>query len=94
MGYYPNVAAAPVSYIVNYYGNNITNGSVTVNVTRATIDLPAVASDVCVLVTAMSVFGKGPVSNVATDKISELYVHLHIYIIYIYIYIYIYMYKL
>ena len=77
-GYGPNVAAAPVSYIISYFGKNITNGSVTVNVSTGTIDLPAVASDVNVFVTAMSVFGTGPVSNVTMDKISELYINLYI----------------
>ena len=42
----------------------------------ATIDLPAVDSDVNVVVTAMNVFGSGPASNIAADKICELYVRL------------------
>ena len=80
MGYYPIAVAATVSYIVSYYGNNITNGSFTVNVPWATIDLPAVDSDVNVFVTAMSVFGTGPVSNSAMNEISELHIHLHVHI--------------
>ena len=40
----------------------------------ATIDLPAVDSDVSVTVTAMNVFGSGSISNVSMDKISELYI--------------------
>ena len=38
----------------------------------ATIDLPAVDSDVNVIVTAMNVFGSGPSSNNVLDEISEL----------------------
>ena len=68
-----NVVAAPVSYVVSYFGENITNGSVTVDLTRATINLPAVDSDVNVFVTAMNVFGAGGNSDISTDKISELH---------------------
>ena len=42
----------------------------------ATINLPAVDSDVNVIVTAMNVFGSGPVSNIAVDIISELHMKL------------------
>ena len=73
-----NIAAAPVSYVVSYFGKNITSGSVTVNVTRATIDLPAVDSDVNVFVTAMNVFGTGGNSEVLMDEISELCMYIHI----------------
>ena len=67
-----NVVAAPVSYNINYFGENITNKSVTVEVTRTTIDLPAVDSDVNVFVTAMNVFGTGGDSDILVDDISEL----------------------
>ena len=36
----------------------------------ATIDLPAVDSDVNIFVTAMNVFGSGPASNIALNEIS------------------------
>ena len=77
--YGDNVVAAPVSYVVSYFGENITNRSVTVDVTRATIDLPAVDSDVNVFVTAMNVFGTGGSSEILMDEISELttYIHIH-----------------
>ena len=68
-----NVVAGPVSYVVSYFGENITNGSVTIDLTRATIDLPAVDSDVNVFVTAINVFGTGGNSDISTDKISELH---------------------
>ena len=70
--YDSNVVAAPISYIVYYFGENITNGSVTVDLTRATIELPAVDSDVNVFVIAMNVFGAAEASNVSVDVISEL----------------------
>ena len=68
-----NVVAGPVSYVVSYFGENITNGSVTVDLTTATINLPTVNSDVNVFVTAMNVFGTGGNSDISTDKISELH---------------------
>ena len=68
-----NIVAGPVSYVVSYFGENIINGSVTVDVPRATIDLPAVDSDVNVFVAAMNVFGTGGNSDISTDKISELH---------------------
>ena len=71
--YGDNIGAAPVSYVVSYFGENITNGSVTVDVTRATIDLPAVDSDVNVFVTAMNVFGTGGDSDISIHEISELH---------------------
>ena len=40
--------------------------------TSATIDLPAVDSDVNVFVTAMNVFGTGGDSDILMDEISEL----------------------
>ena len=76
--YGDNIAAAPVSYVVSYFGENITNGSVTVDVTRAAIDLPAVDSDVNVFVTAMNVFGTGGNGEVSVDYISELTTYVHI----------------
>ena len=39
----------------------------------ATIDLPAVDSDVNVFVTVMNLFGTGRNSDISLDKISELY---------------------
>ena len=59
-------------YNVSYYGEDITSGSVHVDVPMVTIDLPAVDSDVSVTVTTMNVFGSGPTSNVAMDEISKL----------------------
>ena len=49
----------------------------------ATIDLPAVDSDVNGFVTAMNVFGSGPGSNIVLNEISEL-----IYAVFVYIYVY------
>ena len=48
----------------------------------ATIDLPAVDSDVNVFVTAMNVFGSGPASNIVLNEISQL-----IYTVFVYTYI-------
>ena len=48
----------------------------------ATIDLPAVDSDVNVFVTAMNVFGSGPASNIVLNEISQL-----IYTVFVYMYI-------
>ena len=76
----------PLSYIVYYFGDNITNGSATVDVLMATIALPAMDSDVSVFVTAMNAFGLGPASNVAMADIGELHTYVYTYI-YIYIYI-------
>ena len=71
--YGDDIAAAPVSYVVSYFGENITNGSVTIDLMTATIDLPAVDSDVNVFVTAMTnVFGTGENSEILIDEISEL----------------------
>ena len=66
-----NTGAVPVSFIVSYFGENITNGSVNVTITRLTIDLPAVDSDVNVYVTAVNVFGTGDCCSVSMDEISE-----------------------
>ena len=82
-----------MTYIVYYFGQNIANGSITVNSSTATIDLPAVDSDVNVAVTAVNVFGSGPSSNIAMDKISELAINVlcmyyeHTYCTYVYAYI-------
>ena len=76
-----NTGAVPVAYIVSYYGENITNGTVDVTVTNTTIDLPAVDSDVNVFVTAMNVLGTGNSNTVLMDDISELHDsidHMHI----------------
>ena len=67
-----NTGAIPVAYIVSYFGENITNGTVDVTATSATINLPAVDSDVNVFVTAMNVFGTGNNNTVLMDSISEL----------------------
>ena len=66
------VVAAPVTYVVSYFGENFTNGTVNVAATSAIIDLPAVDSDVNVFVTAMNVFGTGRDSEILMDEISEL----------------------
>ena len=66
-----NTGAVPVSYIVSYFGENIINGTVSVTAASATIDLPAVDSDVNVFVTAMNVFGTGNNSDVLMDDISK-----------------------
>ena len=70
--YGDNIVATKVSYVVSYSGESITRGSITINVTRATIDLPAVDSGVNVYVTATNVFGTGGVSALLMDEISEL----------------------
>ena len=70
--YGDNIVAAPISYVVSYFGESITSGSTTFNVTRATIDLPAVDSDVNVYVAATNVFGTGGDSALLMDEISEL----------------------
>ena len=44
----------------------------------ATIYLPAVDSDVNVIVTAINVFGSGPASNISMDEISELHIYASI----------------
>ena len=51
----------------------------------ATIDLPAVDSDVNGFVIAMNVFGSGPGSNIVLNEISEL-----IYTVFVYTYVRIY----
>ena len=89
--YDDNVAPTPVSYIVYYFGDNITNGSATVEVIMATITLPAMDSDVSVIVTAMNVFGSGSASNVILADISELYMYIYAYV-YIRICVYIHTY--
>ena len=72
--YGDNVVAAPVSYVVSYFGQSITreSRSVTANVMRATISLPAVDSDINFFVTATNVFGTGGNSDIIMDEISEL----------------------
>ena len=66
-----NHGAIPVTYAVHYFGQNITNGSISVANLMATIDLPAVDSDVNVAVSALNAFGSGPSSNIAMGEISE-----------------------
>jgi len=76
---------APISYLINYSGDNITDGTITTNNSSINITLPAVNSDVSVTVTAMNVFGIGPVSESVDDVISKLtghyicILHLHTY---------------
>ena len=62
-----------MTYVVSYFGENITNGTVSVTAASATIDLPAVDSDVNVFVTVMNVFGTGGDSDILMDEISELH---------------------
>ena len=69
--YEDNVVAAPVTYVVSYFGENFTNGTSCV-VMNATFDLPAEDSDVNIFVTAMNVFGTGGDSEILMDEISEL----------------------
>ena len=72
--YGDNVVAAPVSYVVSYFGQSITreSRSVMANVMRDTINLPAVDSDINFFVTATNVFGTGGNSDIIMDEISEL----------------------
>ena len=72
--YGDNVVAAPVTYVVSYFGQSITreSRSVMANVMRATISLPAVDSDINFFVTATNVFGIGGNSDIIMDEISEL----------------------
>jgi len=64
---------APISYVVNYSGVNITDGTITTNNSSINITLPAVNSNVNATVTAMNVFGMGPVSESEVDEfISKL----------------------
>ena len=92
--YGDNVAAVPVSYVVNCYGTRFTERSVTVNTMTATIDLPAVDSDVKFRVAAQTVFGRAVFSNTLKDKISELttyiqcmYMHMHVLLTWIHTYV-------
>ena len=71
--YGDNIGAVPATYVLSYFGENITNGTVSVTVVSATIDLPAVDSDVNVFVTVMNVFGTGGDSDILMDEISELH---------------------
>ena len=45
----------------------------------AALDLPAVNSDVNVIVTTMNAFGSGPASNISVDEISELHIRMYMY---------------
>ena len=72
-----NIAAVPLSYVVRYSGESITFQSVTVSVTRATIDLPAVNSDIDFRVSGKNIFGEGRPSNSLIDEISELTTYVH-----------------
>ena len=67
-----NIGAAPAIYVLSYFGENITNGTVSVTAASAAIDLPAVDSDVNVYVTAMNVFGIGGDGDILMNEISEL----------------------
>jgi len=62
----------PISYLINYSGDSITDGTNTTNNTSINIILPAVNSIVNVTVTAMNVFGMGPASESVDDVISKL----------------------
>ena len=61
----------PISYIVTYFGENITNGSITVTQPMATFNLRSVDSDISVFVTAVNVFVSGPDSNVIRSSIRD-----------------------
>jgi len=82
---------APISYLINYSGDNITDGTNTTTNSFINTTLPAVNSIVNVTVTAMNVFGMGPASESADDVISKLtgcsictlHVLLHIYNAYV-----------
>ena len=63
---------APLSYLINYSGDSLTDGTNTTNNTSINIILPAVNSIVNVTVTAMNVFGMGPASESEIDSISKL----------------------
>ena len=71
-----NAVPASTKYNVSVFGDDIENRTLTVDVTMATIDSPAVDSDINVFVTAMNVFGSAEPSDVATDEISELCIHI------------------
>ena len=71
--YGDNIGAVPATYVLSYFGENIINGTVNVTAASATIDLPAVDSDVNVFVTAMNVFGTGGDSDILMGEISELH---------------------
>ena len=74
----PSVVAAPVLlYTVSYFGKSITSGAVSVDGLMATINFPAVDSDVNVFVTALNVFGSGPDSNILMDKICKWHVFIY-----------------
>ena len=66
------IIMAPISYVVNYSGENITDGNNTTTKTSINITLPAVNSIVNVTVTAMNVFGMGRASKSVDDDISKL----------------------
>ena len=70
-----------------YFGENITTASDSVNVSMATIDLPAVDSDVNIVVTAVNVFGSGPNSTIFINKICELIIRMYYIITIIFIYL-------
>jgi len=63
---------APISYLIYYSGENITDGNTTTANSSINITLPAVNSDVNVIVTGMNVFGMGPASESVDDVISKL----------------------
>ena len=86
--YGDNIGAVSATYVLSYFGDNITNGTISITATSATIDLPAVDSDINVFVTATNVFGTGNNSDVLMDDISEL----HNPIVYTYIRMYIHTY--
>ena len=91
--YGDSIGAVSATYVLSYFGENITNGSVSVTAVSATIDLPAVDSDVNVYVTAMNVFGTGGDSGILMDEISESHTYITTYIVqYIFTYIYAYTY--
>lgn len=79
--YGPSVVAAPITYVIYYFGENITNGSDTVTDASMTVFNLSEAysnkdSDVNVVVTAMNAFGSGPPSNVSVDEIGGLHTYI------------------
>ena len=63
-----SVTNVPISYIVTYFGESITNGSITVTQPKAIFNLRSEDySGVNVFVTAVNVFGSGPDSDVTSE---------------------------
>jgi len=78
------IIIAPISYLINYSGDNITDGTNATTNSSINIILPAVDSDVNVTVTAMNVFGMGLASESVNDFISKLTIYVVISFVYMY----------